>query len=186
LDRTRQFLARAGTMFYICSSSPNGERPLVRARPTRPNPPSRSLACSAKRGPPKKGRTREAGRRLPEPRRVDRRAGGARRRDGARHAQIYPRASRSPRVPAARRVLALQVSRLNEALVVAYSAMSGANLHAVDRVVTIVRELDRYHGFAVADEAVPPGPRRLELPSPAPLTLEGSRAGTEPNGAANR
>ena len=28
-----------------------------------------------------------------------------------------------------------------------YSAMSGANLEAVDRVVRIVRELDRYHGF---------------------------------------
>ncbi len=43
---------------------------------------------------------------------------------------------------------AIQVSRLNEALLVAYSAMSGANLNAVDRVVRIVRELDRYHGFA--------------------------------------
>ncbi len=47
--------------------------------------------------------------------------------------------------------LALQVSRLNEALLVAYSAMSGGNLQAVDRVVKIVRELDRYHGFIAAD-----------------------------------
>ena len=28
--------------------------------------------------------------------------------------------------------------------------MSGANLKAVDRVVKIVRELDRYHGFVAA------------------------------------
>ena len=51
--------------------------------------------------------------------------------------------------------VALQVSRLNEALLVAYSAMSGANLRAVDLVVKIVRELDRYHGFSAADRRVP-------------------------------
>ena len=43
--------------------------------------------------------------------------------------------------------VAIQVSRLNEALLVAYSAMSRTNLKAVDQVVKIVRELDRYHGF---------------------------------------
>jgi hypothetical protein len=79
---------------------------------------------------------------------------------------------------------ALQISRLNEALLVAYSAMSGMNLKAVDRVVRITRELDRYHGFfpgerrAVRDEreveAKAEEPRRLlacrlELP---PQTLE--------------
>ena len=52
-------------------------------------------------------------------------------------------ARRMPEPPA--EFLALQVSRLNEALLVAYSAMSGANLGAVDRVVKIARELDRYH-----------------------------------------
>jgi len=92
-------------------------------------------------------------------------------------------ARRAPQPPA--EFLALQVSRLNEALIVAYSAMSGANLQAVDRVVTIVRELDRYHGFAVADEAVAPRQPRLAPPSPALLALEAPRAGTEPNGAAN-
>ena len=39
----------------------------------------------------------------------------------------------------------LQISRLNEALLIAYSAMSESNLSAVDRVVKIVRELDRYY-----------------------------------------
>jgi hypothetical protein len=77
------------------------------------------------------------------------------------------------------------VNRLNEALLVAYSAMSGANLHAVDRVVTIVRELDRYHGFAFADERATRTPSRLAPPSQAPLALEALRARTEPNGAAN-
>ena len=92
-------------------------------------------------------------------------------------------ARRAPEPPA--EFLALQVSRLNEALIVAYSAMSGMNLQAVDRVVKIVRELDRYHGFAAADEAVSLRPPRHLPPSPAPLALEAPRAGTEPNGAAN-
>ena len=47
------------------------------------------------------------------------------------------------------------MSRLNEALLVAYSAMSPTNLKAVDQVVKIVRELDRYHGFAAAGAAFP-------------------------------
>ncbi len=43
--------------------------------------------------------------------------------------------------------IAVQMSRLNEALLVSFGAMSGENLAAVDRVVGIVRELDRYHGL---------------------------------------
>ena len=44
--------------------------------------------------------------------------------------------------------LAIQVSRLNEALLVAFSAMGNANLKAVGEVRRLVRDLDRYHGFA--------------------------------------
>ncbi len=51
--------------------------------------------------------------------------------------------------------VAIQVSRLNEALLVAYSAMSPTNLRAVDRVVKIVRELERYHGFNAAERRLP-------------------------------
>jgi hypothetical protein len=69
-------------------------------------------------------------------------------------------ARRMPEPPA--EFVALQVSRLNEALLVAYSAMSGANLRAVDRVVKIVRELDRYHGFSPAHRRVLPDAPRLE------------------------
>jgi hypothetical protein len=85
-------------------------------------------------------------------------------------------AQRMPQPPA--EFLALQVSRLNEALLVSYSAMytslSGANFEAVDRVVRIVRELDRYHGFgAVARPREELETRRLPPPVERPLTLEG-------------
>ncbi len=77
-------------------------------------------------------------------------------------------AERAPHPPA--EFLALQVSRLSEALLLSYGAMhdslTGTNFEAVDRVVRIVRELDRYHGFAAV-----PRPREerepLRLPSPA-------------------
>ncbi len=66
--------------------------------------------------------------------------------------------------------VAIQVSRLNEALLVAYSAMSITNLKAVDRVVKIVRELDRYHGF-VAAERRRPEPPRIEAPAQATVAF---------------
>jgi hypothetical protein len=56
----------------------------------------------------------------------------------------------------------LQIRRLSEAMLVAYSAMSNGNLHGVDHVVKIVRELDRYHGFGAH-----PNPPRLAAPGPA-------------------
>src|SRR5271157_4820565 len=68
--------------------------------------------------------------------------------------------------------LALQVSRLNEALLVAYSAMSGGNLQAVDRVVRIVRELDRYHGFAAAEQHSTLDASRLEGPKQDRIALD--------------
>ncbi len=78
-------------------------------------------------------------------------------------------ARRMPAPPA--EFAAMQVSRLNEALLVAYSAMSGLNLKAVDRVVRIVRELDRYHGFAAAERRSLPDACRLEAPAQRPLAL---------------
>jgi len=91
-------------------------------------------------------------------------------------------ARRAPAPPA--EFLAIQVSRLNGALLVAYNAMSGANLEAIDRVVKIVRELDRYHGFAGANEAAMAAPPRLPPPSQVPLALEAPGVRTEPIGAA--
>ena len=58
-------------------------------------------------------------------------------------------ARRMPEAPAD--YAALQVGRLNEALLVAYSAMAETNLKAVECVVKIVREMDRYHGFVAAE-----------------------------------
>jgi hypothetical protein len=78
--------------------------------------------------------------------------------------------ARMPQPPA--EFLALQVSRLNEAMLVSYTAMhnsfSGTNFEAVDRVIRIVRELDRYHGFAPREAA-----SRAQLAPPAhtPLAL---------------
>jgi len=90
-------------------------------------------------------------------------------------------ARRAPEPPA--EFMALQVSRLNEALFVSYNAMSGANLEAVDRVVKIVRELDRYHGFAA--EASTLRPSRRAPPSRTPVALQAPADRAEPNGAAN-
>jgi hypothetical protein len=47
--------------------------------------------------------------------------------------------------------------------------MTGANLKAVDRVVRIVRELDRYHGFAAVSQRRPE-PERLEEPAEGTAT----------------
>src|SRR5580704_5395901 len=44
--------------------------------------------------------------------------------------------------------LKLQIRRLSEAMLVSYSAMSNGDLRAVDKVIKVARELDRYHGFA--------------------------------------
>ena len=80
----------------------------------------------------------------------------------------------------------LQTRRLSEALLVAYAKMNEGNLAAVDRVVTIVRELDRYHGFA------PTEPARAALASSAAsplLALEAPSqfpAATEILGAAEK
>jgi transposase-like protein len=71
---------------------------------------------------------------------------------------------RQPHPPA--EFVAIQVSRLNEALLVAFSAMSPTNLKAVDQVVRIVRELDRYGGAFAAEwrRAERSRPRRAAAP----------------------
>ncbi len=86
-------------------------------------------------------------------------------------------ARRMPRPPA--EYAALQVSRLNEALLVPYSAMAGANLAAVDRVVRIVRELDRYHGSVSRDVRARPYEPRFAPPAQSPLALEATLAEAE-------
>jgi len=80
---------------------------------------------------------------------------------------------RMPAAPA--QFVATQVARLHEALLVSYNAMSGANLKAVDRVVRIVRELDRYHGFEPPATAAAVKPRKLA--PRRPLALAGPESG---------
>jgi hypothetical protein len=65
-------------------------------------------------------------------------------------------------------LLQLQIKRLSEAMTVAYAAMSGGNLKAVDRVVRITREFDRYYGFTASLEAAAPAARP---PQSRPLAL---------------
>ncbi len=85
---------------------------------------------------------------------------------GEKRARAIVREVLDRRMPAPpREFLAIQTSRLNEALLVAFSAMGGdamTALRGVDRVVKVVRELDRYHGFV-------PGrarPRRWDAQAP--------------------
>jgi hypothetical protein len=69
----------------------------------------------------------------------------------------------------------LQIGRLGDAMMVAYAAMMEGNLQALDRVLRIVGELDRYHGLAGAQAEPAAGARRalaasapaLALPAPA-------------------
>ena len=86
-------------------------------------------------------------------------------------------AERMPQPPA--EFLALQVNRLNEALLVSFTAMhdpkEGTNFEAVDRVVRIVRELDRYHGFAAVPRTREEPEARQLPPVEHPLALERPR-----------
>jgi len=78
-------------------------------------------------------------------------------------------ARRAPSPPA--EYLALQVNRLNEAMIVAYGSMAGGNLKAVDRVVRIVSEMDRSHGFFPRRAKASGNRRRLALPAQEPPAL---------------
>src|SRR6202041_1129635 len=42
----------------------------------------------------------------------------------------------------------LQIARLSEAMIVARTMMMEGNLQAMDRLIKLTSELDRYHGFA--------------------------------------
>ena len=82
----------------------------------------------------------------------------------------------------------LQIRRLSEAMIVAHAAMGGGNLRAVDRVVRITREFDRYYALAAtvpaplaapAEPALPPPPLALPPPAPAEDAVEESASNVE-------
>ena len=77
----------------------------------------------------------------------------------------------------------LQIGRLSDAMMVAHTRMMEGDLKAMDRLIRLVGELDRYHGFggaqlAAAPQAAPPPPqlappaRELLAPKPAPAEAE--------------
>jgi len=74
---------------------------------------------------------------------------------------------------------ALQTARLSDAMKVAYSKMwdDGGDLQAVDRVLKIARELERYQGIRLARDVAPverlaPPQARRALPAPIPEPAE--------------
>ena len=65
----------------------------------------------------------------------------------------------------------LQIGRLSDAMMVAYAAMMEGNLHALDRVLRIVGELDRRHGFGGAQGQPAAGATRALAASAPALAL---------------
>jgi hypothetical protein len=126
-------------MFYICSIPPNGERPL--SEPLEPAPLLRRDRSPAARATARRKKAeremRIVGFLNPDVSIAEIAARESMTERGMRTSIRSLLARRAPERTA--EFLALQVSRLNEALCVAYGAMSGAKFEAVDRVVKSVR-----------------------------------------------
>jgi hypothetical protein len=58
----------------------------------------------------------------------------------------------------------LQIARLGDAMTVAHTRMMQGDLQAIDRVIKLVGELDRYHGFGRAETAAPSPQARVAAP----------------------
>ena len=78
------------------------------------------------------------------------------------------------------RFVQLQIARLSEAMIVARAMMMEGDLPAMDRLIRLTGELDRYHGFTpsliptfaeAASARRIAGPRR-ELPAPNAAHVE--------------
>ncbi|MGD1035999.1 MAG: hypothetical protein ABR878_02160 [Roseiarcus sp.] len=77
----------------------------------------------------------------------------------------------------------LQIARLSDAMVVAHTRMMEGDLQAMDRLIKLTGELDRYHGFGRTEIAAEPNPAPppriaappLELMAPKPAPDEAER-----------
>jgi hypothetical protein len=61
----------------------------------------------------------------------------------------------------------IQIARISEAMIVARTMMMEGDLQAMDRLIKLTRELDRYHGFGEPTVSLPAAaspPRRLAGP----------------------
>jgi hypothetical protein len=97
--------------------------------------------------------------------------------------QTIARELASRRIEPAGDFAKLQIARLNDALMVVHDKMLEGDMAGVDRLLKVVAELDRYHGFAqaldgklggaVAALAAPPRAAPLALPAPEPIADEG-------------
>jgi hypothetical protein len=151
-----------------------------------PSPPrrDRSLAGRRKARADKAARERRI-RQSPQRRRVGCRDRAVRGGYGPEYARDRPGNSGASRARAPGRVLGRPGQSSQRGLLVSYSAMGGGNLEAVDRVVKIVRELDRYHGFAGISQPARTEQGRLAAPAPIPLALAAPDRSPEGNGAAS-
>ncbi len=57
----------------------------------------------------------------------------------------------------------LQIARLSDAMVVAHTMMMEGDLKAMDRLIKLTGELDRYHGFGRAQVAATPEPASPQI-----------------------
>src|SRR5208337_2994445 len=78
----------------------------------------------------------------------------------------------------------LQIRRLSEAMLVAHGAMSDGNLRAVDRVLRITREFDRYYGLALSLSAAAAPDALAPLSPPAALPPPALQTSASPDGEA--
>ena len=81
----------------------------------------------------------------------------------------------------------LQIARLSDAMRIAHTMMMEGDLQALDRVIKLTAELDRYHGFGRAEIAPPPAPpARIAAPAARAAARQaggrgrGSRSGNSP------
>ena len=68
----------------------------------------------------------------------------------------------------------LQIARLSEAMIVARTMMMEGDLHAMDRLIKLTRELDRYYGFVEPPVSLPAEGSPLATPSRAATRIAGA------------